>query len=132
MTETLEFNVHFERGQRGHWRLQQGECGPPPAVPGGRVPRISRLMALAIRLERLLASGEVKNYADIAKLGHVTRARMTQIMSLGLLAPDIQERLLDLPPVERGRDPITERQLRPVIETADWQEQRRLFSKLMG
>ena len=35
----------------------------------------------------------------------VTRARMTQIMNLLNLAPDIQEELLLLPPVTEGRDP---------------------------
>lgn len=51
-------------------------------------------MALAIRFEELLASGTVKDYADLARLGGVSRARITQIMNLRLLAPDIQESLL--------------------------------------
>jgi len=39
--------------------------------------------------------GEMRDYADVARLGYVTRARLTQIMNLLLLAPDIQEALLD-------------------------------------
>ena len=56
---------------------------------------------------------------------------MTQIMSLLMLAPDIQEALLQLPLVQQGRDPITERQMRPMMKTLDWQRQRRLFSRLI-
>ncbi len=61
-------------------------------------------MALAIRFERLIQAGEVADYAELARLGHVTRARITQIMNLRLLAPDIQERLLFLPRIEGGRE----------------------------
>ena len=65
--------------------------GPP------RIPRITRLMALAIKLQNMVDCGEVRDYADLARLGYVTRARLTQIMNLLLLAPDIQEHLLSLP-----------------------------------
>src|SRR5690242_18906811 len=67
---------------------------PPPAAPAGRVPRVARLLALAIRLEQLVQAGVIANYAALAKLGHVSRARVTQIQNLLLLAPDIQEALL--------------------------------------
>ena len=62
--------------------------------------------------------------ADAARLGRVTRARMTQIMNLLLLAPEILEELLFLTPVERGRDPITLRELGYVLRTPIWAEQR--------
>ena len=55
---------------------------------------------------------------------HVTLARITQIMNLLNLAPDIQEVLLYLPPVERGKDPTTERDLRPIAAMPDWSKQR--------
>ena len=55
------------------------------------VPQVARLMALAIRFEGMIARGEVKDYADLARLGHVTRARVTQVMNLLNLAPDRQE-----------------------------------------
>ena len=51
-------------------------------------------MALAIHFEGLLANGEVTDMADLARLGHVSRARITQIMNLRLLAPEIQKDLL--------------------------------------
>ncbi len=93
----------------------------------GRVPRISRLMALAIRFDQLVRDGEVRDYAELARLAHVTRARMTQIMSLARLAPDIQEAILFLPRVERGNDPITLRHMLPIAVFVDWGRQRRMW-----
>ena len=61
------------------------------------VSRIARLMALAIRFEWLVRQETVRDYAELARRGHVTRARMSQIMKLLNLAPDIQETLLFLP-----------------------------------
>jgi hypothetical protein len=67
----------------------------------------------------------VTNQAEIAKLGFVSRARVTQIMDLLNLSPELQEALLFLPRVDRGRDPVTERALRAVVAEADWGRQRR-------
>ena len=64
-----------------------------------------------------------------ARLGHVTRARMTQIMNLRLLAPDIQEQLLFLPQIEAGRDKIHVRMLQPIAQVPDWRKQRRLWAE---
>jgi hypothetical protein len=61
-----------------------------------RIPRIARLMALAIKFQDMINRGEVRDYADLARLGYVTRARITQIMNLLLLAPDIQEEIMGL------------------------------------
>ena len=61
------------------------------SVPAGRVPRIARLMALALRFEHLVQSGTVRDYAELARLGQVSRARLTQITNLLHLAPDLQE-----------------------------------------
>jgi hypothetical protein len=99
---------------------------PDGETCGGSVPRVARLMALAIRFEGLLREGSIGDYAELARVGRVTRARMTQIMKLLDLAPDIQERILFLPPV-RG---LNERNLRPVVGRIDWGEQRRLFRKI--
>ena len=104
-----------------------------PAVLGessGRIPRVARLTALAIRLEALLAEGTVPNSAALADLAHVTRARITQITNLTLLAPDIQEAILFLPPVRQGRDPLTERDLRPLVAEPNWTRQRVLWDQL--
>ncbi len=127
---TFQRKVHFTQARRGRKQMAVGEAPAPAPVPLGRVPRIARLMALAIRFEGLLARGEVRDYAELARLGHVTRARVTQIMNLLNLAADIQEAILFLPPVETGDDPIKEWQLRPIAARPGWQTQRRLWHRL--
>lgn len=125
---TTQATIHFARVRRGRKELRRGEAPPRPASPVfGRVPRIARLMALAIRMQRLIDSGTVRDYAELARLGHVTRARVTQIMNLLCLAPDIQEAILFLPPIDSGRDPIRELQLRPITLVPDWRKQRRMW-----
>ncbi len=62
----------------------------------------------------------VHDQADLARLAHISRARVTQIMDLLLLAPEIQEAILFLPPVARGKDLITERLLREVKVNSSW------------
>lgn len=103
---------------------------PAPYKPAGRVPRVARLMALAIRFDDLLQRGVVANQSDLARLCRVTQPRMTHIMNLLHLAPDIQEEILFLPPVEQGRDPIHEHMLREVTRALAWAEQRRRWSDL--
>lgn len=127
---TVRAHVHFTRADRGRKQMVMGEAPTPAPVPVGRTPRVSRLMALAIRFENLVASGEVRDYAELARLGHVTRARVTQIMNLLSLAPDIQEALLFLPPVEAGRDPLKEWQIRAIAAEPDWKTQRRMWRML--
>lgn len=120
----IEFKVHFQATRRGKKRAVVGEKPAKSAAPLGNIPRVARLMALAIRFEQLVRDEEVRDLAEIARLGHVTRARVTQIMNLLHLAPDIQTALLNVPRVERGRDPITERDLRPIAAMPDWRKQR--------
>jgi hypothetical protein len=87
-------------------------------------------MALAIRFDGMVARGEVKDYAELARLGHVTRARLTQVMNLLNLAPDLQEALLFLPLTEAGRDAVKEWMVRPVAAAPSWAEQRRRWRSL--
>ncbi len=94
----------------------------------GNVPRVSRLMALAIRFDGLVRPGGIRDYADLARLGYVSRARITQIMNLLNLAPDIQENILFLPKTTKGRDPIREKDLRPVAAIPYWHRQRKLWT----
>ncbi len=126
----VEFKVHFQTTRRGMKRAVVGEKPATPVASLGRIPRVTRLMALAIRFDHLIREGEVQDQADIARLGHVTRARVTQIMNLLHLAPDIQEAILFLPRVEQGRDPITERDLRPIASIVDWRKQRRAWAQV--
>jgi hypothetical protein len=125
---TVQCKVHFQNKRHGRKEMMAGEAPVPAVVPLGRVPRISRLMALAIRFQGLLEAGEVKDYAELARLGHVTRARVTQIMNLLNLAPDIQEELLFLPAVEAGRDGVKEWQVRPIAGEMEWRKQRKMWS----
>lgn len=102
----------------------------PPAVTG-RIPRVSRLMALAIKFDRLLREGVVRDQSELARLAHVSQPRMTQILNLLHLAPDIQELLLFLPRVTTGKDPITERDLRHVVGEVEWIRQRELWARVL-
>jgi hypothetical protein len=81
-------------------------------------------MALAIHFDGLIQSGAVENYSELARLGNVTRARMTQIMNLLMLAPEIQEELLFLPRVEAGRGEACLRELQRVAGVVGWREKR--------
>src|SRR5262245_39314526 len=98
----------------------------------GRVLRVARLLALSHHLDRLIAAGAVADYAELARLGHVSRARITQIMSLINLAPDIQEAILFWPSIQRGRDPITLADVLPLAKWLDWQQQRRCWQARYG
>jgi len=127
----VSFKVHIERGRCK--RLVAGEAPPRPereAKPQGTIPRVARLLALAHHLQDMLDRGEVKSMAEIARLGHVTRARVTQIMNLLNLAPDIQEAILFLPRTVTGHDPITERDLRPIASILDWERQQEMWRTL--
>ena len=127
------WRLSFEAHRRGRGRRKELRPGEEPlrAVEPGRVPRIARLMALAIRFERLLRDGVVASYTELAALGHVTRPRVSQIMNLLQLAPDIQEEILFLPRTVRGRDHLQLRQLQPIAAVLDWQKQRQLWRELL-
>ena len=101
-----------------------------PPVAAGRVPRIARLMALALRFEELVRSGAVRDYGELARLGQVSRARITQVMNLLHLAPDLQEEILFLPPVLKGRDPIYLENLQALTALLDWPSQRRRWKEI--
>lgn len=129
----VEFAVQFTRGASGRRRVEPRPPNPPPRKKAaGHVPRLSRLMALAIRFDDLVRRGEVEDYADIARLGHITRARVSQICNLLNLAPDIQEQILNLPPAAGDRDAVPERLVRPITTRPDWGEQRKLWGRMVG
>jgi hypothetical protein len=91
---------------------------------------VAKLLALAHRFQGLVRNGEVADYAALARLGWVSRARISQIMSLLSLAPDLQEQVLFLPRTQRGRDPIQMRHLLPIAQVPDWKVQRQLWAAL--
>jgi hypothetical protein len=122
-TQQIKYAVNF--GARRKGRKQNVETATNATAAA--VPRIARLLALAIRLERLVREQAVRDYAEVARRGRVTRARTTQIMNLCNLAPDIQEQILFLPSGAK----LNERNLRPISQVIDWDEQRRLFQGLL-
>lgn len=127
---TVVFQLHVQNGRKGRRELRPGPAAPRPAPPSGSVLRVARLLALAIQCEGLVRSGAVRDYAEAARLGHITRARMTQILNLLNLAPDIQEAILFLPLTVQDGDPIYERDLRPISAELDWKKQRSLWRRL--
>ena len=125
----LEVSFTFQpRNKRGNVNPQsdsrRGSTGK------GNIPRVAKLLALAIRFERLVKRGDIQDYADLARLGYVTRSRITQIMNLLNLAPDIQEDILFLPNTMKGRDPILERDMRPVAAVPHWSRQRKMWAQM--
>lgn len=127
---TIECDFHYQSQGKGSRKVI--DTGPKPYRPeeSGRIPRVSRLMALALRFEAMLREGIVENQAEIARLGHVTRVRVSQIMNLLNLAPEIQEAILFLPRTQRGRAPLILQQLQPIASTLDWGKQRQLWKTL--
>ena len=87
---------------------------------------------MAVRCQELLGSGAVKDHAELARLGRVTRARMTQVMNLLNLAPQIQEEILFLPEIREGREPVRESALRRLPGVLSWNEQVELWRELRG
>ena len=108
----------------------EARAAAPPPCPPGRVAKAARWLALAIVLEERLAAGTLADAATVARAARLSRARVSQVLNLALLAPDIQEAVLDLPRVAAGRDPVTLGELQPVALTLDWREQRRLWARL--
>ena len=95
-----------------------------------RPPRVARLVALAHKLEELVQSGKVKDYAELARLTRVSPARIGQIVILGQLAPAIQEQVLFLPADQAGL--IPERALREIAREPRWDRQRSSFERLLA
>ena len=120
-------------GRRGRAARPEGNGAASESAhsqPSSRVPRIARLLALAWHVEGLVRSGTVCSYAAAARLGHVSRARLSQILSLLNLAPDLQEQLFFLQRPARGRQSLALRHVLTVAEALDWHEQRRRWRKL--
>lgn len=107
----IETSIHFTRAKAGRKIITEGPAPEATAAPPDPIPRISRLMALAIHFEGLIRQGLVKDYADLSRLGGVSRARITQIMNMLNLPPWTQEELLFLES-GLGCSRVTEREMR--------------------
>lgn len=123
-TSTLDVEITIDPRKHRHPRRRRDS--EAPAVP--RVPRITRLIALAIKFQDMVDGSEVHDYADLARLGYVSRARITQIMNLLNLAPDIQEDILLMPrPGGACHSSVVERQIRTLTSMVVWADQRRAW-----
>ena len=119
----IEAKINQSSEKRGRRRSDQ----PAPPAP----PRISRLMALAIRYADALDRGELQSLNDLAERAHVSQPRVTQVLNLIWLAPDIQEALLFLPPTVNGRELIHEKRLRPLTKELCWKRQREQWRQIL-
>ena len=99
--------------------------------PPARIPRIARLMALAIHYQEMLRTGEANDMIELSRRAKVSQPRMSQIMALNLLAPDIQTALLDLPPQSKGKPFLHEKRIRPITAMLDWTEQRVAWQQIL-
>ena len=124
--------VKAERKQRSVRGLRgSGRGGRTNSDATARpAPRIARLLALAMRCEAMLRAGEVHSYAELAKLGSISAARITQIMNLLNLSPEIQEQILFLSGDEAGA--LVERNLRSIAGVSDFEQQQHLFAQLLS
>lgn len=113
---------HARRDESGN-SAQSGQLSGMRTRPG--IPRVTRLMALAIKFQDMVDRGEVRDYADLARLGYVSRARVTQIMNLLNLHPKIQEQLLFRP-----GDLPSERNLRLLVAQVEWTAQLEFWNRL--
>jgi hypothetical protein len=119
------------------FRLNKAPAPPRPELPKdvrrhavGRLPRVAQVMALAIQFQDMIQRGEARDYADLARVGCITRERMSQVMELIWLAPDIQQEILEFQPTTKPRFSIGEVAVRRIAATLDWAEQRELWRKL--
>jgi hypothetical protein len=120
----IEFTVPFRRAAPARAILIE-----PIPEPQGRAPRIARLLALAHKLDAMVRSGEIRDYGQLARLGHISPARLTQIMVLLHLAPAIQEYILFLSPADARF--VSELGLRQIAREPRWDRQRELFEQFL-
>lgn len=96
---------------------------PTPSPEPERVPRVARLLALAHHIDEKIRAGEIADLADAARRAGLTRARVTQVIDLLLLAPAIQEAIVGSTEVAINSDHVNERWLRRLSVEAPWTRQ---------
>ncbi|MFM2151923.1 MAG: hypothetical protein RL199_358 [Pseudomonadota bacterium] len=128
--KTVVVSQAFYR-QRARRVSFRSEPPPPPREPTRRPAKVAQLLALAHHLEHGLRTGALADQASIARALGFSRARITQLLDLTLLAPDIQVAVLRMEAVD-GVEPMAERELRAIGREASWATQRTLspFSRL--
>jgi len=96
----------------------------------GKVPTVSRMMALAIFYEQLIKDGKIKSVSDIGRLENVSQQRVSQIMSLLYLSPKLQEKLLSLPRQYRNSCRIPTEQCIQIAKIIDFERQKEMFERI--
>ena len=116
----------LHRVRKGH---KKGFVATPPVAPEPvrRPARLAIMFALAHKLQQAIDRGAVRDRAEVARRLGLTRARVTQLLDLTLLAPDIQEQILFAESVD-GQEPMAERAVRAVVRVEDWAMQRERLS----
>jgi hypothetical protein len=125
-TGTKVVTGELHRVRRGRWK---GFALEPPSGPIPRPARVAVMLALAQQIQRAIDQGEIKDRAEVARRQGMTRARVTQLLGLTLLAPDLQERILWLEAKEH--EPFGERALRSVAKREEWSSQRSEFQAVI-
>ncbi len=104
----VEFQFARPRAVPRSWTRNDVPAQAPDPAPGKApdVPKATRLLVVGYFFERLVREGKVKDYAEIARLTGLTRARVTQLVDLTILSLDVRNQLL------LGSDDVSERRLR--------------------
>ena len=114
-------------------RIRQGKkkrfASAPTPSPGRRPSRIAVTLAFAQQIARAIARREMMDQAEAARRYGLTRARLSQILDLTHLAPDLQEEILFLEAVG-VHQPLGDRSLRPVLRHQLWADQRAAYRRL--
>ena len=105
---------------------------PPKPVPEHQPARIAELLAQAHRLQQALDDGEHDDQAALARAFGLSRARVSQLLDLTLLAPDIQEEILFLERGDQRERALTDRAIQALVRQASWSAQRRLWRGLVA
>ena len=103
-----------------------------PGTERGKLPRVAEVLALAIGFDDMIRRGLARDHSDLARLGCISKERVSQIMRLVWLAPDIQQEILTLPRTSIGRFHVGEVALRQVASKLLWCEQRAVWRQLQG
>jgi len=129
---TIKRKLNVQIVARGRKMIRPHDTNSPNRPkPPARIPRIARLMALAINYQEMLRTGEATDMIELARRAKVSQPRMSQIMALNLLAPDIQTALLELPPQSKGKPFLHEKRLRSITAVVMWNEQRQAWNVMM-
>ncbi len=123
---TVAFECRFQQ-KNGRKNIHTGKTAndTTPSNPALHIPRTAKLLALAHYYQNLINNGAVKDYAEIARLTGTSRARISQIISLTFLAPEIQEKILSLHEVKSIK---TERRIRMIAGIKLWKKQLELWN----